>query len=97
MIRLLKRIVKPIVRASKRTPSQIPVYVSMLQSEFLKGRITGGSRGIGFAIAEAFLSAGATVVIAGRNNETVSKAVEQLRPRGANKRYCNGCHKNWAG
>ena len=42
------------------------------------GVITGGSRGIGLAIARAFLDAGAKVMIAGRNGEAVDKAVHEL-------------------
>lgn len=73
MIRLLKRIVKGLLCTTRRTPAQIPVYVPVLQSELLKGRaalITGGSGGIGYAIAEAFLTAGSKVIISGRNKET---------------------------
>ena len=50
-------------------------------SELLTGRcalITGGSSGIGYAIAEAFVRAGAMVVITGRNEEKITKAVDAL-------------------
>lgn len=40
--------------------------------------ITGASRGIGRATAEAFLSAGARVAINGRSDSSVSKALEKL-------------------
>jgi glucose 1-dehydrogenase len=47
----------------------------------LKGKIaviTGGSRGLGYAIAQAYSAAGATVVIAGRSRSTLDKAVGSL-------------------
>ncbi len=40
--------------------------------------VTGGSRGIGFAIAEAFADAGARVAINGRTMQSVSAAIERL-------------------
>lgn len=41
--------------------------------------ITGGSRGIGYATAKAFLEEGATVVIAASTDATAKKAVDQLK------------------
>lgn len=41
--------------------------------------ITGGTRGIGFVIAETFLKNGAKVAIFGSRQETVDKAVAKLR------------------
>ncbi len=40
--------------------------------------VTGSSRGIGFAIAEAFVGAGARVAINGRTEQSVSAAIERL-------------------
>ncbi len=40
--------------------------------------VTGSSRGIGFAIAEAFVVAGARVAINGRTEQSVSPAIEKL-------------------
>ena len=40
--------------------------------------ITGGAQGIGFAIAEAFLNAGARVAVNGKTEQSVSAAIERL-------------------
>lgn len=41
--------------------------------------ITGGTRGIGYAVAEKFILNGASAAIFGSRSETVDKALEQLR------------------
>ena len=43
--------------------------------------ITGGTRGIGFATAEAFLREGARVIIAGSSKASADKAVEELKEK----------------
>ncbi len=45
--------------------------------------VTGGSRGIGLAIAEEFLNEGARVFISARNKEEVDAAVAELSGKGA--------------
>jgi glucose 1-dehydrogenase len=45
--------------------------------------ITGGSRGLGYAIAEVYARAGAKVVIASRTQHAVDKAVRILQENGA--------------
>lgn len=55
--------------------------IELSTSELLYGRcaiITGGTSGIGYAIAKAFVKAGAKVIITGRNEERIVKAVETL-------------------
>ena len=44
-----------------------------------KAIITGGTRGIGFSVAEVFLKYGASVALFGSRQETVDKALAQLK------------------
>lgn len=83
MLSEIRKCVKAILACP---PKCRPVYVPVLQSELLKGRralITGGASGIGFAIAEAFLSAGAKVVITGRDVARLASAKERLSKGGS--------------
>ena len=55
--------------------------ISLCSSELLIGKnaiITGGTSGIGRAIAIAFIRAGATVVITSRNHEKVIRCTEEM-------------------
>jgi NAD(P)-dependent dehydrogenase (short-subunit alcohol dehydrogenase family) len=48
--------------------------------------VTGGTRGIGFAVAEALLDEGASVFISGRSESAVKSAVARLAEGGRNDR-----------
>lgn len=55
---------------------------SMDVSGMLDGKVaivTGGTRGIGYAIVQKFLEAGARVALFGSRQETVDKALDQIR------------------
>lgn len=51
----------------------------------MKGKvvvITGSTRGFGYAMAQAMLRAGATVIVSGRSNDSLQHAVESLQSLG---------------
>lgn len=55
--------------------------VTIAPNELLKGRkalITGGTSGIGYAIASAFLRSGATVIITGRTEQRLENSLRHL-------------------
>ncbi|WPR76127.1 SDR family oxidoreductase [Algoriphagus sp. NG3] len=57
-----------------------------LKLEDKKAFISGSTAGIGYAIAKRFLVEGASVVINGRSEESVDKAIEELKSEtGSNK------------
>jgi len=66
----------------RRPVNKITVNVlSLPKNELLKGRvalITGGTSGIGYAIARAFLNSGATIIITGRSQERVNRTLAEL-------------------
>ncbi len=49
--------------------------------------ITGSTRGYGYAIAESMLEAGATVVVTGRSQQAVDRALDSLQPKGRVSRF----------
>lgn len=81
----LKNTIKAILnRLQPKTVIQLQV-AQLAPNALLKDRcalITGGSSGIGLAIAEAFLKSGANVVITGRSIEKLNKATEELSAYG---------------
>ena len=46
--------------------------------------VTGGTRGIGFATVKAFLDNGAKVALCGSREETVNKALTELKAMSSN-------------
>jgi len=71
---MIRRRMRFLARSLKKP---VPVLIPVFQSELLMGRralITGGTSGIGFAIAKAFYSSGADVMITGRNQDRLDLA-----------------------
>lgn len=67
----------------KKLEKKIPVYIPTVQGDFLKGKtalITGGTSGIGYSIAEAFLRCGAeNIIITGRSQKKCEELAEKLK------------------
>lgn len=66
----------------------------------LEGRhalVTGGNRGIGFAIARALVEAGAAVTIVGRDRARLAEAAEALKKAGTNRRGSDNAPKESVG
>ena len=64
-----------------KSKKKIPIPMPINAQELLKGKvalITGGSGGIGLAMAESFLKSGAKVVIAGTNEEKLQKCLQKI-------------------
>lgn len=84
--KLIRRIAKFIV--FEQPKERVTVQVAQINyGGILKGKnivITGGGSGIGLAMAKKFASEGANVIISGRNEEKLKKAVEEI---GANAQY----------
>lgn len=73
--------IKSLVKRKLQKEIIKPVYVPISEGDILKGRtvlITGGTSGIGYAIASGCLKNGANVIITGRNQERLNEACEKL-------------------
>lgn len=62
--------------------------MSILQSKI--ALITGGTKGIGYGIAQSLLEQGVTVVITGRNEESTNKAAIELNSNGNDRSQAIG-------
>lgn len=80
---IIKKIKRRLVKVKKEK-----VVIPVLEGNYLKNRcalITGGSSGIGFAIAQSFVNNGASVIIVGRNEKKLEAARENLLKKCYNK------------
>lgn len=80
----LKSKVKNFIRLLK-AKEMIPICQPIDGQHLLEGNvalITGGSGGIGFAIAKAFMLQGCEVIIAGTSEKKLSTYCEKLSGRG---------------
>ena len=76
----LKHLIKSLIMLLKEE-KKIPIPRPIHTSELLKGKvalITGGSGGIGLAMAESFIKSGAKVIIAGTNEEKLRLCCEKI-------------------
>lgn len=79
MLNKIKKIISFLLHGE---PKPIYAKVTYLQpNQQLVGKkviITGGGRGLGFAMAKKFIAEGAKVLIAGRNEETLIKSAAEI-------------------
>ncbi len=82
----LKKLIKKIILVTK--VKRIEPIINITDNEqLLKGKvalITGGSGGIGFAIAKTFIESGCKVIISGTNEQKLKENQEKL---GENCKY----------
>lgn len=84
IFKLLRKALREILRY---LPIKKAINNPILYGELLKNRvalITGGTSGIGYAIANCFIKNGAIVVITGRNEIKIDEAVKKLKDENNN-------------
>lgn len=80
----MKKAVKRIIKLRKEK-EVVPIPQPVNTNQLLDGKvalITGGSSGIGYATAEAFLNSGAKVILAGRKESGLRECCEKLNGGG---------------
>ena len=79
MINKIKKIISFILRGAPRpTYAQLTYLAPNNQLVGKKIIITGGGRGLGAAMAKKFVAEGASVLITGRNEDTLKKTSEEI-------------------
>ncbi len=73
------------------------MYAELFRLDGRTALVTGGSRGIGFACAQALGEAGARVAISSRSRDEGAKAVEDLRKLGVDALYIHADVSSEAG
>lgn len=85
----LKRIIRKVAKFIVFEQPKEKVFVNVAQIQYggiLKDKhivITGGGSGLGLAMAKKFASEGANVLIVGRNEEKLKKAIGEIKSGGA--------------
>ena len=89
MFKAAKKIIRNMIMLLKEE-KKIPIPNPINAPELLKDKvalITGGSGGIGLAMAESFIKSGAKVIIAGTNEEKLRSCCEKIGGGGLNLSY----------
>lgn len=89
MFKTAKKIIRNMIMIFKEE-KKIPIPNPINAPELLKDKvalITGGSGGIGLAMAESFIKSGAKVIIAGTNEEKLRSCCEKIGGGGLNLSY----------
>lgn len=79
----LKSRIKRMVNKLKKEV-KTPIYIPAFSGMFLENKtvlITGGTGGIGYAIAERCLENGASIIITGRDKDKLYEAIERLNQK----------------